>query len=66
MGGDRCIAVMGEFANHLDDPLVPAWQMRNDDHPWKFAVTRWASVVGLSAVAIVGNERHGFGNQGRV
>jgi hypothetical protein len=40
--------------------------MMNDDHPRKFVVTRWASVVGLSAVAIVGNERHGFGNQGRV
>jgi hypothetical protein len=26
MGGNRCIAVMGELANHLDGPLIPAWR----------------------------------------
>lgn len=66
MGGHRSVAVMGEFANHLGDPLIPARQMMNDDHSRKFAVTRWANVVGLSAVVVVADERHSFGNQGRV
>jgi len=39
---------------YLGDPLIPARQMMNDDHPG----------VGLSVVVVVADERHGFGNQG--
>ena len=66
MRGNRRIAVMGEFTDHLGDPFIPARQMMDDDHPGKLPGTRRAGVVGLATVAVVADESHGFGNQGRV
>ena len=63
MGRDRRIAVVGELACNLDDPLVPARQVHDDHHSRHFPGTRRARVIGLAGIAVVTFERDDFGLQ---
>src|SRR5712671_956013 len=59
-------AVMGEFADHLRDPLVPARHMVDDDDAGEFARAGRARQIGLALVAVMAAERNGFREQARI
>ncbi len=55
---NRRIAMMGELARHLDDPLVPAGQMHDHHDAGHLAGACRPRVIGLAGIPVVALERH--------
>jgi hypothetical protein len=64
--GDGGEAVMGKLAHHLDDPLIPAGHVVDEDDARELSRRARTRIVSFAIVAVVAAKRHGLRNQPRV